>query len=687
MKTWLTLLLGLLASRAFGYGVVVLDAETLHLLPPQISRYQVQVENQVAVTRVHTEFINPTNGDLQPTWVFPLGSEAAATRLRYRLDGDWHEVGMGIGGQDPGLPGDEVHPALAAYMGSNPLVFHFENPLHEDSTLVIELDYVELLPYQDGVVGLRHPGDLSAILPWQIISAGYELTLLSDMTVLSLDLISGHEGGSVFQDEAGWHIQWEDPATYPDEHFRASYQLSQDELGLFATSTTLPDSLMPEDGLAGFAMLRAQPDPDDASLVMDKVFTLVIDRSGSMAGDKIIQARNAAHYIVDHLNQGDRFNLVAFATGVSSFRTGHVDFTPANAAAAHSWINALVASGSTNISGAFDLAVPQFGGADSTTANILIFFTDGIPTAGIAGQAALVAHVDALFDEHAVPLNLFCFGIGGDVNTSLLGQLAVHNNGFAEFLEDDELEARISEFYRLVRNPVLINPTVEADPPVLAGLAPLPLANLYVGRQLVVAARYSQAVPVTLTLTGSAFGNVVSYQYPLELEGGYDPARAYLPKVWAKSAIETLLVEYSQLDPESVEALELREEIVQLSLTWGVVSPFTHFDDETGLPREDGTARPGSLLLVGNHPNPFNPSTTLEIQVPAGLPGGALVLRIYNLRGERVRTLGLLVTGPGLYRLVWDGCDEQGVEVASGTYLAVASLGNHLAAHRMLLVR
>ena len=687
MKTLAVLLLALLSTRAHGYGVVVLDSQNLQLLPPATSSYEIHVENQVAVTRVHTEFVNPLNHDLDPVWVFPLAASAAATQLRYRLNGQWTDVTIGAGSQDPTLPGDEVHPLLAAYMGQTPLVFHFENLLPMDSTLVVELDYVELLPYSWGEVTLRHPGDLHGILPFQIISAAYDLTLVSDMPVEELELTSGHTGETVFQDEEGWHIHWRDLATYPDEDFTARYQLSQDELGLFASSTMLPDSLMPEDGAPGFLMFRAQPDPDDASQVMDKVFTLIIDRSGSMSGDKIVQARNAASFVVNNLNEGDRFNLISFASGVTPFRTEHVDFTPTTLSQALSWISAISATGSTNISGAFDTAVPQFDSADSTTANIIIFFTDGVPTTGITHIPTLVSHVDALFDAQGVPINLFCFGIGQDVNTALLGQLAAHNNGFAEFLEDDELEERITDFYLRVRNPVLINPAVVSQPDMLEELAPTPLPNLHLGEQLVVAARYDQAQPLTLMLNGTAFGHPISYSYPLDLSGAYDPTRAYLPKVWALCRIQSLLVLYYQLDPDSPEALELRDDIVQLSLTWGVVSPFTHFDDDTDVPDGGPAARPQRLLLVENHPNPFNPSTTLRVTVPPGLGRTPLVLRIYNLRGQLVRTLALLATGAGVLDLIWDGRDETGLEVASGSYLVLASCGNQIASHRLLLIR
>ncbi|MFA7329465.1 MAG: VWA domain-containing protein [Candidatus Delongbacteria bacterium] len=687
MRTLLLCLGLLLCGQAHGFGVVVLDAENLGLLPPATSTYEIHVENQVALTRVHSEFINPLNHNLDPVWVFPLGVDASATRLRYRLNGSWHEVPIGVGPQDPGLPGDEIHPLLQAYMGPNPLIFHFENNLLMDSTLVVELDYVELLPYSWGQVSLRHPGNLIPILPGQIIRAAYDLTLVSDQTVESLALTSGHTGESVFEDDAGWHIAWSDLATYPDEDFTAVYQLSQQELGLFASSTMLPDSLMPEDSAPGFLMFRAQPDPDDASQVMDKVFTLIIDRSGSMGGNKIIQARNAAAFIVNHLNEGDRFNLISFASAVTAFQSEHVEYTPSTASQALSWISTLTASGSTNISGAFDTAVPQFDSADSTTANIILFFTDGVPTTGITNMTQLVQHVDALFDARPQPINLFCFGIGNDVNSALLGQLAVHNNGFAEFLANDELEARISAFYLRVRNPVLMGPLVSAEPAQLLELAPTPLPNLYLGEQLIVAARYNQAQPLTLTLSGTAFGRQVDYSYPVDLSASYDPGRVYLPKVWAKCRIESLMVQYSQLDPESAAALELQQDIIDLSLTWGVVSPFTSFNDDVAVPPDDPAARPASLLLVENHPNPFNPSTTLRVTVPAGLPRGPLLLRVYNLRGQLVRTLAVLATGAGVYELVWDGRDEAGREVASGPYLVLVSCADQVAAQRILLLR
>jgi hypothetical protein len=265
--------------------------------------------------------------------------------------------------------------------------------------------------------------------------------------------------------------------------------------------------------------------------------------------------------------------------------------------------------------------------------------------------------------------------------------MAADNLGFAEFLRNDELETRISEFYLRVRNPVLIQPSLTAVPGVLTRVAPFDLPNLYVGQQMIVAARYDQAVPITLRLGGMAFGMPVEYTYPVDLADSYDPRRAFLPKVWAKRTIESLMVLYYQYDEDSPQAQELEDQITQLSLTWGVISIFTSFNDNVDIREPEAPALPSSLLLVHSFPNPFNPSTTLRIQVPAGLPRGPLVITIYNIQGQRVRTLGLLAEGAGVYELVWDGKGENGRTLASGTYLVMVTLGDQLAAHRVTLLK
>ena len=53
-----------------------------------------------------------------------------------------------------------------------------------------------------------------------------------------------------------------------------------------------------------------------------KDIILVLDQSGSMEGEKFIQAQQALHYVLDHLNKNDRFNIIAFSTGTQSYARG-----------------------------------------------------------------------------------------------------------------------------------------------------------------------------------------------------------------------------------------------------------------------------------------------------------------------------------------------------------------------------
>ncbi|MEK6756448.1 MAG: FlgD immunoglobulin-like domain containing protein, partial [Bacteroidota bacterium] len=72
---------------------------------------------------------------------------------------------------------------------------------------------------------------------------------------------------------------------------------------------------------------------------------------------------------------------------------------------------------------------------------------------------------------------------------------------------------------------------------------------------------------------------------------------------------------------------------------------------------------PKVFELSNNYPNPFNPSTKIQFGVPHE---GNISLVIYNMLGQRIRTLARGVYVPGQYTVTWDGRDETGRTVESG---------------------
>ena len=87
--------------------------------------------------------------------------------------------------------------------------------------------------------------------------------------------------------------------------------------------------------------------------------------------------------------------------------------------------------------------------------------------------------------------------------------------------------------------------------------------------------------------------------------------------------------------------------------------------DQTAVETEEGAPVPGAYALAYPYPNPFNSATTLRFSLPEA---GRAAVRIYNLQGQRIRTLVDEVLAAGPYRAVWDGRDDRGETVASGLY-------------------
>ena len=89
--------------------------------------------------------------------------------------------------------------------------------------------------------------------------------------------------------------------------------------------------------------------------------------------------------------------------------------------------------------------------------------------------------------------------------------------------------------------------------------------------------------------------------------------------------------------------------------------------------------------LLQNHPNPFNPSTRISFNVSS--PGKNLSLAIYNLRGQKVKTLADGSFEKGSHSLVWDGLDDNGRPVASGIYTYRLFDGTTAQTKRMVLMK
>ncbi|MFO7897311.1 MAG: FlgD immunoglobulin-like domain containing protein, partial [Candidatus Cloacimonadales bacterium] len=90
---------------------------------------------------------------------------------------------------------------------------------------------------------------------------------------------------------------------------------------------------------------------------------------------------------------------------------------------------------------------------------------------------------------------------------------------------------------------------------------------------------------------------------------------------------------------------------------------------------DENPVLPEDLYALGNYPNPFNPSTTLRYSVPQDLANQQVSLKIYNVRGQLLRTLVAEKKAAGNHTIIWDGRDAAGKLVSSGIFYSRLAIG------------
>ncbi len=99
---------------------------------------------------------------------------------------------------------------------------------------------------------------------------------------------------------------------------------------------------------------------------------------------------------------------------------------------------------------------------------------------------------------------------------------------------------------------------------------------------------------------------------------------------------------------------------------------------------ETSEAIPAQFTLFQNYPNPFNPTTLISYTLPKR---STVSLKIYDILGREVRSLLNSEQGPGVYKIEWDGKNNYGTKVASGSYIYRIEAGDFVQSKKMILLK
>jgi hypothetical protein len=129
---------------------------------------------------------------------------------------------------------------------------------------------------------------------------------------------------------------------------------------------------------------------------------------------------------------------------------------------------------------------------------------------------------------------------------------------------------------------------------------------------------------------------------------------------------------------EGISTPSARNSLMDNILVWFGIDIITGADGEI--------VRPLALSNLHNHPNPFNPSTEIAFVID-GSRQAPVTVGVYNLTGQKVRTLHQGILDPGAHSLSWDGRSDTGQVSASGVYFARVQMGDHLQSVKMTLTK
>ncbi len=556
------------AGAVHAHGLMIPVEKTLPPLAMLNHKVSISIEDQVAVTKVEQTFRNHTNRQLEATYIFPVPKGANVNKFTMSVGG--REVAGELVEADKAR---EIYasivrrtqdPGLLEYMGNNLLRMRvFPVPARGDQK--VSLSFTAVVQREDDLVEYNYP----------LKTNGKATSTLEDFAITAT-IKSQHAVQNVYSPTHGIVVKRTNDKEVVvhfdryqgllDKDFQLFYTIGDKDIGLTALTHR------PMSGENGYFMLLVTPKVEmTQSHQIPRDVVLVLDTSGSMRGVKMEQAKKAMRYVLDNLTSGDRFAMMNFATVVNTYKTGLTKVNRESVEDGRKWISKLEATGGTAINEAMLTALGMRTGDMGRTFNI-VFFTDGMPTIGETNPDKILKNIAA---KNTTNTRIFTFGVGDDVNATMLDQMAEQSRAVSTYVRPaEDIEAKVSGLFSKISHPVLANlrltPTNDVS---FSEIYPPQLPDLFHGQQLTVLGRYSGKGPTAIKLTGTIGKEEEEFVYEMTFPKRTNEDKEFVEHLWARRKVGYML---DQIRANG-ERKELVDEIVMLAKKYGITTPYTSY--------------------------------------------------------------------------------------------------------------
>ena len=564
-------------------------------------------------------FRNPFDVPLEATYIFPLPDRAAVTAMRMECAGHVVEATL----KERSRAREDYDKAIAE--GRRAAIAEEDRPdvftmragnIAPGERVIVRLMLAQPLAYQDGEVTFRFPlvvapryipgsplggapagsgvaADTDAVPDASRISPPVLLPGFPNPVRLTMSVDIDPAGPPLAGIRCSLHATAEEAAA--DGHtivqLRPGERLDRDFILRLAiadrkrvvTSLVLTPDPGEDSGQGTFTLTLVPPDGCGRPRPRDVV--LVLDRSGSMRGWKMVAARRAAARIVDTLTGVDRFAVLCFDTMVEQppdLPDGLAEATDRNRFRAIQQLARTDARGGTEMLEPLECAVRLLTDAadpettDAQTAvsrpgrdHVLVLVTDG----QVGNEDQILHRIGPLLGR----IRVHVVGIDQAVNAGFLSRLAGAGRGRCELVEsEDRLDEAAARIHRRIGAPLATALALAADGlQIVPGtVAPSLLPDLFPGVPVTVAGRWRGRLGGTITVRGTAADGAPFENKVLAATGG-NPASA---ANWARAHLRDLEDRYACLaGHDTAELGSLEQQITDASLRYGVLCRFTAF--------------------------------------------------------------------------------------------------------------
>lgn len=326
-----------------------------------------------------------------------------------------------------------------------------------------------------------------------------------------------------------------------------------------------------EDGYFLLSLLAALPKDEKP---MPKDVLVVFDKSGSMSGSKIEQAKGAARFVFGQLKPEDRFGVIYYCDTVDKVFDGLRPASADNISQARQSVDQLTADGGTDINSALGDSAGML--KPDGRPCYVVFLTDGCPTVGDTDVNHIIANAKQNFDKQ---VKLFVFGVGYDVNTTLLDSLSYNHHGSATYVtEGENIEVKVSQFYAKMSSPALTNIALDVrgdgNKWNIYDVMPAELPDLFHNNEIFITGRYRGNAPASASLTVKGQADKGAQELKAERIAVNAGAQNHqVPRLWAARKVSYLL-DQIRLHGDNKE---LVGEVDRLATRYGIVTPYTSY--------------------------------------------------------------------------------------------------------------